>query len=118
MLQDLNDSDSLKQANWMPLSHLYNRIVLTIMKEYKEGLKDERIRDLFKLMEHKHKGTMFVMIRPRKEIARECIRYRGPVLWSKLSQPIRDSNTSTDTFKKQLNNKKVLGNITFRKGAF
>ena len=88
------------------------------MKECKEGLKDARIRDLFKLKEHKHKGTMFVMIRPRKEIARESIRYRGPVLWSKLSQSIRDSNTSIDTFKKQLKNEKVLINITFRKGAF
>ena len=59
MPQDLNDSDSLKQANWMPLSHIYNRRVLTIMKECKEGLKDARIRDLFKLKEHKYKGTMF-----------------------------------------------------------
>ena len=75
MPQDLNDSDSLKQANWMPLSHIYNGRVLTIMKACKEGLKDARIRDLFKLKEHKHKGTMFVMIRPRKEIARESIRY-------------------------------------------
>ena len=76
------------------------------MKECKEGLKDARIRDLFKLKEHKHKGTMFVMIRPRKEIARESIRYRGPILWSKLSQSIRDSDTSIDTFKKQLKTKK------------
>ena len=88
------------------------------MKECKEGLKDARIRNLFKLKEHKHKGRMFVMIRPRKEIARESIRYRGPVLWNKLSQSIRDSNTSIDTFRKQLKNEKVSSNITFRKGAF
>ena len=56
---------------------------------------------------------MFTMIRPKKEIARESITYRGPVLWSKLSQPTRDSNTSIDTFKKQLKNEKVLRNITF-----
>ena len=87
------------------------------MKECKEGLKDARIRDLLKLKEHKYKGTMFGMIRPRKEIERESIRYRGPVLWSKLSQPIRDSNTSIDTFKKQLKNEKALRNVTFRRGA-
>ena len=61
----------------MPLSHIYNRRVLTIMTECKEGLKDARIIYLFKLKEHKYKGTMFAMIRPRKEIARESIRYRG-----------------------------------------
>ena len=87
------------------------------MKECKEGLKDTRIRDLVKLKEHKYKGTMFAMIRPRKEIARESIRYTCPVHWSKLSQPIRDSNISTDTFKKQLKNEKALRNITFGKGA-
>ena len=61
---------------------------------------------------------MFAMIRPRKEIARASIRYRSPVLWNKLSQPIRDSNTSIDTFKKQLKNEKALRNVTFRKEAF
>ena len=98
----------------MSLSHIYNRRVLTIMKERKEGLKDTRVRDLFRLKGHKYKGTMFAMIRPRKEIARESIRYRGPVLWSKLRQPIRDS---IDTFKKQLKNEKALRNVTFRKEA-
>ena len=100
MPQDLNDSDSLKRVNWMPLSHIYNSRILTIMEECKEGLKDTRIRDLFKLKEHKYMGTIFAMIRHRKETARGFIRYKGPVLWSKLSQPIRDSNTSIDSFKK------------------
>ena len=87
------------------------------MKECKEGLKDTRIRNLFKLKEHKYKGTMFTTFcKSRREIARESIRYKGPVLWSKVSQPIRDSNTGIDTFKKQLKNEKALRNI--RKGAF
>ena len=73
MPQDLTDTDSLKRANWMPLSHIYNRRVLTIMKECKEGLNDIKIKDLFKLKEHKYKGTMFAIIRPRKEIARESM---------------------------------------------
>ena len=42
MPQDLNDSNSLKGANWMSLSHIYNKRVLTIMKECKKGLKDTR----------------------------------------------------------------------------
>ena len=78
------------------------------MKECKEEAKDTRVRELFKVKEHRYKGTTFEIIRPRKEIGRETIRYRGPVLWNKLSRNIRDNNSSIDTFEKHLKKEKVL----------
>tara|TARA_B100001146_G_C16162045_1_gene426112 strand:- start:171 stop:902 length:732 start_codon:yes stop_codon:yes gene_type:complete len=116
--KELDDYSSLERANWLPLNHIYNRRLLIIMKECKDGIKDERIRSLFKIKEHQRKGCLFEMIRPRKEIGRETVKFRGPVMWNKLSATIRNNNSSIDSFKKQLKKEKVLKNISFRKEAF
>ncbi len=73
---------------------------------------------MFQVKEHRYKGTTFGIIRPRKEVGRETIRYRGPVVWNKQSWNIRDRNSSVETFKKHLKKEKVFKDINFKKETF
>ena len=106
------------KAGWKPLSYLYKRRLSIFMFEVYNNLTDERLINLFnkcrnRLSEYKQN---FDLIRPKKELTRNSVRYRGPVVWNNLPKSLKALQGTKETFKRELKkHTKHLSNITFSK---
>ena len=66
---------------------------------------------------YKHSNNKLPLPRPRTEIGRMTMKFRGPILWNSLSNEDGDIK-SKNAFKEKLKKlKEQINNITFEKGT-
>ena len=78
---------------------------------------ESRLRHLFAVT-NTYKGKMVEVLRPRTELGRNSLAFRGTVVWNVLDESLRNSQ-NINIFKKTLKkNIFKLNRITFAKGTF
>ena len=78
---------------------------------------ESRLRHLFAVT-NTRKGKMVEVLRPRTELGRNVLAFRGAVVWNVLDESLRNSQ-NINIFKKTLKkNIFKLNRITFAKGTF
>ena len=80
--KELPDEESLKRANWQPLSHIYKRRLLTIMHKVHFNTGDKSIQALF--TRKARNQNQFNIGRFNSEHGRHSLRYRRAVIWNTL----------------------------------
>ena len=110
--------ERITKARWKPLSYIYKRRLSIFMFEVHNNLTDERLTKLFnkcRNRESEYKRN-FDLIRPKKELTRNSIRYRRPIVWNNLPKSLKALQGNKETFKRELKkHTKHLTNITFSK---
>ena len=93
----------LQKANWRPLEYIYKKRMATLMHDiYYETAPT----DLVNLLEKQsHARTRqkhcFEIFRPRTEIGRTALRYRGPITWNAFPAETKESKNRF-TFRNKL----------------
>ena len=106
------------KTRWKPLSYPHKRRLRIFIFEVYNNLTDERLIKLFNKCRNKQSEYKqnFDLIRPKKELTRTSIRYRGPIVWNNLPKSLKALQGNKETFKRQLKkHTKHLSNITFSK---
>ena len=114
LLKELPDEESLKRANWQPLSYIYKRRLLTIMHKVHYNTGDKSIQALF--TRKARNPNQSNIKRFNSEHGRHSLRYHGAVIWNTLPDFLKNID-NISTFK---NNQKravhIINNIDFIKG--
>ena len=88
-----HDTDNtMEKAGWLPLTYIYKKRSSTIMHECFHGHYDHRITEMFSVNKRKRIGkeNHYQIIRPKKEIGRNSLRFRGPAIWNAVADDIKD----------------------------
>ena len=115
MPENIKEYDILKSANWQDLSYILKRHINTEMYKVVQG-EESRLRHLFAVT-NTRKGKMVEVLRPRTELGRNSLAFRGAVMWNVLDESLRNSqniNIFKTTLKKNIFK---LNRITFAKGT-
>ena len=86
--------DPLEQANWKPLEYIYKRRVVTIMHEVYHEDNSKIFSEIFKkkvASRTTRSNNTFEIPRPKCELGRTSIRYRGPLTWNYLPRVSRNN---------------------------
>ena len=89
MPENIKEDDILKLANWQDLSCIYKRRISTEMYKVVQG-EESRLRHLFAVT-NTCKGKMVEVLRPRTELGRDSLAFRGAVVWNLLDESLRNS---------------------------
>lgn len=81
----------IQRANWRPLQYIYNKRVATLMHDIYH---EKAPADLLNLFEKQSQTRTrqkhcFEIFRPKTEIGRTPLRYRGPITWNALPTEIK-----------------------------
>ena len=109
--------DPLAAVGWKPLEHIYKRRIAILMHDIYNGRAPNELQGEFKknLFGRGKEKLMMEIPRPRTEIGRNSVTYRGPLIWNLLTTETRACKTK-DTFKTKLKECK-LDMISFQKEA-
>ena len=115
--------EALRISNWKPLSYTYKRRIAAIMYQIRNKTLLRQLVELFPLEDNstnhhnlRHKKD-FVQIRPNNEYGRNCLRYRGPLIWNHIPCDVRNARTLL-TFKTKMKRvSNVIENVQFEKGT-
>ena len=115
-----HDTDNiLEKARWLPLTYIYKKRIITIMHDCFYGHYDHRITEMLSVNQRKRIGkeNNHQIIRPKKEIGRNCLRFRGPAIWIAVADDIKNIKNK-DTFIEKLKSiKDTIITTSFKKGA-
>ena len=106
----------LQKANWRPLEYIYKKRVATLMHDiYYENAPT----DLLNLFEKQSQTRTrqkhgFEILRPKTEIGRTALRYRGPITWNALPTETKECRDRT-TFKNKLKSDKIINKVSYKK---
>ncbi len=90
--------------------------MLTIMSDCINERTDRRLNENI-VEQSKRPNNKLVLPRPRTEIGRMTVKFRGTILWNSLSNEDREIK-SKNAFKEKMKKLKVkINNITFVKGT-
>ena len=109
--------DPLTAVGWKPLEHIYKRRIAILMYDiYNERVPNELQGEFKKNLFGRGQEKLTMEIpRPRTEIGRNSVKYRGPLIWNLLTTETRACKTK-DTFKTKLKECK-LDMISFQREA-
>ena len=108
----------LQKANWRSLEYIYKKRVATLMHDiYYENAPT----DLLNLFEKQSQTRTrqkhgFEIFRPKTEIGRTALRYRGPITWNALPTETKECRDRT-TFKNKLKSDKIINKVSYKKEA-
>ena len=110
------DDEIVKKAGWQSLSFLYKKRMLIIMSDGINERTDKRLKEMI-MVPNKLTNNKLTLQKPRTEIGRMTMKFRGTILWNSLSNEDRDIK-SKNTFKERLKKlKEKMNNTTFEKGT-
>ena len=94
------DDEIVKEAGWQTLSFLYKKRMLIIMSDCINERTDKRLKEMI-VEPNKRANNKLTLPRPKTEIGRMTMKFRGPILWNSLSNEDRDIK-SKNAFKEKL----------------
>ena len=116
MLNLIVQDKIVKKAGWQTLSFLYKKDMLIIMSNCINERTDKQLKEMI-VAPNKRSNNKLTLSRPRTEIGRMTVKFRGTILWNSLSNEDRDIK-SKNAFKERLKKlKEKINNVTFEKGT-
>ena len=128
----VKDNEVLSKIGWSALQYIYKRRLATIMHEVYHNKVHRKSGFMHHNKLHRKLGSPFEKeakqrtlrnknnfrpINPKYETSRNCVRYRGPIIWNKLPNDLKEVESS-EAFKRQLKKAKpTLDKIQFEKEA-
>ncbi len=86
------------------------------MFDIRKNNTDPRLLNLFKPHRSRRSTSNFEIIRPLKEIHRNTLAFRGPVLWNAVPDDVKIS-ASKGIFKNNIKNGRTINCISYSKGT-
>ena len=116
----MNESEFLDTVDWKPLSYLYKRRSASTMFQMHIESMPKYIIDLLERKDssiHEVRSKYrFIQNKPRTELGRRTIGFRGPFIWSVIPPEMKDLMT-WENFKRKLKScGKKLNLVQFDKG--
>ena len=108
----------IQKANWRPLQYIYKKRVATLMHDIYH---EKAPTDLLNLFEKQSQTRTrqkhcFEIFRPKTEIGRTALRYRGPITWNARPTETKECGNRT-TFKIKLKRDKIINKVSYKKEA-
>ena len=101
---DISDQEALESTRWKPLSNQYKKKLITLMYKVNSNTTSVKITNLF-CIAYPHynlrNSNHLVLLRYNLDIARNRLRYRGPLVWELTPTSLKQSH-SLKNFKNRL----------------
>ena len=112
---DISVQEALESTRWEPLSNQYRKKLITLMYKVNSNTTPAKITNLFSITHPRY----YLRNRYNLDIARNSLRYRGPLVWEPNSNIFQRVH-SLKNFKnrlKQSHHKIFINNLSFLKEA-